>query len=433
MNEQSAMKFVLWMSAIVWAAMWAATASAQAEPVQDWSLASVLQRVGEANRDVLSARRALDAAKADEVSASVTPPAQFSLLSQSIDTQHMGNGSLWHRPIDTIARVDKMLERGGKAGLRERAAKVGVAAALYDQADVLRGQRLAAAQAYWDLKLAQAQLGISERNVLLAQESSQAAQLRWKHGDLSRLEATRLAVEADRAANEHAQTRMQLMQSRMALAQALATSDAALPQATDDWPNVSLPTFNPPGGPSHDDEAWLLTRPDVMAAQRRLEQAQAALALAQSQRTTDITVSAQFEHNPSVANRLWGVGVAFPIGVDARQEGPVKRALIAVDDAQAQWDKVRAAALADHALQREALASALDRLHRIEAQLLPQARDALQGAEFARQQGALSLQDLLDARRAVHAAELDAAAAHADAAKAWVALTMTSDLNAVMP
>lgn len=421
------MKHVLSVTALMCVMSSAATTSAQAEPVQDWSLASVLQRVGQANRDVLTARRAVDAAKADQLSATVTPPAQFSLLSQSIDTQHMGSGSLWHRPIDTIARVDKTLERGGKADWRERAANVGVAAALYDEADVLRGQRLAAAQAYWDLKLAQEQLAISEHNLQLAQESSQAAQLRLKQGDLSRLEATRLAVEADKAANEHAQARLQLMQARTALAQALASADASAPQAADAWPNVSLPDVK------DSDETWLLSRPDVMGAQRRLEQAQAALALAQSQRVTDVTVSVQFEHNPTVADRLWGVGVAFPIGVDGRQEGPVKRALIAVDDAQAQLDKVRATSLSDRALQREALTAALDRLHRLEAQLLPQAREALQGAEFARQQGALSLQDVLDARRALHAAELDAATAHADAAKAWVALTMTSDLNAVTP
>jgi cobalt-zinc-cadmium efflux system outer membrane protein len=418
------MKSALCLTAL----MWGATALAQGVPVQDWSLASVLERVSEANRDVLSARRAVDAARADEQMASVTPPAQFSLLSQAIDTQHLGSGSLWHRPVDTIARIDKTLERGGKASLRERAANVALAAARHDEADVLRAQRLTAAQAYWDLKLAQAQLDISARNLHLAQQSSQAAQLRLSQGDLSRLDATRLAVEADKAANEHAQARIQLMQARTNLAQALACVGTMLPYAIDEWPNV--PAL--PDGDTHDD-AWLQGRPDVLAAQRRLEQAQAALALTQSQRTTDVTVSVQFEHNPTVANRLWGVGVAFPLGVDGRQDGPVIRALIAVDDAQAQLDKVRTAALADHALQREVLSSALERVHRLEGQLLPQAKEALKGAEFARQQGALSLQDVLDARRALHASELDAAAAHADAAKAWVALTVTSDLNAVTP
>jgi outer membrane protein TolC len=427
-ERASAMKCVLYVSALMWGAM--AWAQAQPQPLparpplQDWHLADVLRRVDEANLDVLSARRAVDAARADQLSAAVTPPAQFSLLSQAIDPQHMGSGSVWHRPVDTIARIDKTLERGDKAALRERQADVALAAARWDEADALRAQRMAAAQAYWDLKLAQEQLGISTHNLALAQQSSHAAQLRLQHGDLSRLEAIRLSVEADKAANEETQARTQLTQARMVLAQALSMVDGAAPQAVDAWPDVRMPAAQT------DDEDWLRRRPDVLAAQRRLEQAQSALALAESQRKADVTVSMQFEHNPTVANRLWGVGVAFPIGMDGRQDGPVKHALIAVDDARSQLDKVRASALADRAVQQGSLTSALTRLQRLDGQLLPQAREALQGAEFARQQGALSLQDVLDARRALHAAELDAATAHADAAKAWVALTMTSDITA---
>lgn len=417
------MKYVLCVTAL----LWVGTAAADPAPAQDWPLSAVLQRVVEANRDVQSALRAVDAARADQRSAGVTPPAQFSLLSQAIDPHNVGSGSLWHRPIDTIARIDKPLERGGKADWRVRAAEAGVTAAQQDHADTLRTSKLAAAQAYWDLKLAQEQLAVSEHNWQLAQTSRNYAQIRLSQGDLSRLEATRLSVEAERAANELAQSRKALNQARLALAQWMALGAATNLRASDNWPVAKLPQA------TRDDDVWLAERADVQAATSRLEQARMALSLAQSQRSADVTVSVQFEHNPSVAPRLWGVGVAFPLGVDGRQEGPVARALIAVDEAQAQLDKVRTVSWADRALQSDALSTALERIQRLEAQLLPQAKDALQGAEYARQQGALPLQDVLDARRALHAAELDAAAAHADAAKAWTALTMTSDTNTVTP
>ena len=408
------------------------------EPTHGWTLAAVLERTVQANRDIQSARRAVDAAQADKTTASVTPPAQFSLLSQAIDPNHLGSGSLWHRQIDTIARIDKPVERGNKAQWRERAAQAGLAAAEQDKADVMRTQGLTAAQAYWDLKLAQEQMTISEHNWQLAQDSSRAAQLRLAQGDLSRLEATRLAVEADRAANELSQARLQLTQASSALSQVLALErDAGMQtglQAVDPWPDLGQPSpANRLAPDPAQEEAWLAARPDVQAATRRVEQAQSALSLAESQRSADVTLSVQFEHNPGVGDRLWGVGVAFPLGVDGRQDGPVKRALIAVDEAQSQLEKVKAAALADHRIQQEALDTALARVDRLDKQLLPQAREALKGAEFARQQGALSLQDVLDARRALHAAELDAAMAHADAAKAWTALTMTSQGNAGPP
>lgn len=420
------MKYLL--CAIALAVPAAAMAEASVESVeQGWSLPAVVQRVVQANRDLQSARRAVDAARADLVAAGVTPPAQFSLLSQSIDPHNLGSGGLWNRPIDTIARIDKPVERGDKATWRQNAAQAGLAATQQDQAEAKRLQVVTAAQAYWDLKLAQEQLSVSEHNLQLAQESSHAAQLRLAQGDLSRLEATRLAVEADRAANEQAQARTQLTQARANLAWLLNLDNGTDIKVLDAWPAATAPDN------TTDDDAWLAARADVQAAAQRLEQARAGLALAQSQRSTDVTLSVQFEHNPAVAARLWGVGVAFPLGVDGRQDGPVARALVAVDEAQAQLDKTRAAALVDRAVQRDRLTTALQRVQRIEAQLLPQARDALKGAEFARQQGALPLQDVLDARRALHAAELDAAQAHADAAKAWSALTMTSDMNAVTP
>ncbi len=422
------MNLVLCMLALLWPVM------AQAEGLdsprgQGWTLSAVLAQVDVGNRDVLAARRALDGAKADQLSASVTPPAQFSLLSQSIDTQNLGHGGLWNRPIDTIARIDKTLERGGKASLRERAAQAGETAAQHDVADVARAQRLAAIQAYWGLKLAQEQCLLSERNEQVAQESSRAAKLRLAQGDLSRLEATRLAVEADRAANERAQARSQLMQAQLALAQVLGQVGNTAPRATDPWPSVP-----PAASPSMKaGDAALATRPDVQAAAQRVAQAQAVLDLAQSQRQADVTVSVQFEHNPSVANRLWGVGFSMPMGVDGRQDGPVTRALVALADAQAQLEKVKATAQAEQLLQRDALLNAQERVQRLDGQLLPQARDALQGAEYARQQGALSLQDVLDARRGLHAAELDAAMAHADLANAWSTLSLVLDANVVTP
>jgi outer membrane protein, heavy metal efflux system len=421
------MKYVLWVSALLSVSVAPTLAWAD----QDWTQAAVLARVDEASRDLLAARRSVDAARADQTSASVTPAPQFSLLSQSIDTQHLGHGSLWNRPVDTIARIDKTLERGGKLGLRERQAQAALLAAQNDVAATLRIQSMAALQAYWDLKLAQDQTAISERNLQLAQESSHAARLRLTQGDLSRLESTRLAVEGERAANELAQARLQLMQSRLNLAVLLALDGAAAQtlHAVDSWPDAALQGRDP----GQDDIHWLDARPDLMAAQQRLTQAQLALELAQSQRSADVTVSVQFEHNPAIANRLWGVGVAFPLGVDGRQDGPVARALIAQADAQAQLDKIRANALLERLQQAHALSTALERLNRLEQQLLPQARDALKAVEFARDQGALSLQDVLDARRSLHAAELDATAAHADAAKAWTALSFSSDQTAVTP
>lgn len=404
-------------SVVGWCALWMAPGWAQ--PVDSTlTLQAAWQRVAQANRDVLLARRAADAARADVDAATVTPPPQLSINSSSIQLTHPGGGPLWQRSIDTIVRIDQPIERGGKAEHRVRAASAGWQAARQDVADAERQQRVAVAQAYWDLKLAQEQVRLAEANVQLAQRSSEAARKRLEQGDLSKLEATRLAVEAGRAANEWAQARSQSEQASWALKQLLAQDDAARFVASDPWPDVLR--FDPTA-----DDAWLATRPDVQAAQRRVEQAQAAMDLAHAQRAADVTVGVQFEHNPPTGDRLWGVGVSIPLGVDGRQAGPEAHALAAVAQAEIQLDKVRAAALAERATSLSQVRAAQERVQRLEGEIVPQARAAADAADFARQQGAMGLQDVLDARRALHAAELDALTAHADLAKALAVLDLT--------
>lgn len=427
------MKYALCASALLWAT--AALAQAPDTASAGWTLQAALQRAGDASLDVLQARQNLSAAQADVKTAAVTPAPVLSLNSQAIDPNRFGGGSLWHRQMDTIVRLDKTLERGNKAALRERSAQAGADAARQDLLDTVRARRVAAAQAYWDLKLAQEQDAISARNSELAQASARTARLRLQQGDLSRLEATRLAVEAERAANEQAQSRVQLVSARQALRQVLALdgTTAATLQAADAWPAEAEAQRAKLSDPAGGDERWLEARADVQAAVQRVAQAQALVDLAEAQRRADVTVGVQFEHYPAVGNHLWGVGVSIPLGVDGRQAGPVARALATLEAARLQLDQLRAGLRTERAVLLATLQAAQTRVQRLDTVLLPQAREALQSAEFARQQGALPLQDVLDARRSLHAAELDAATAHADLAKALAALTLTSEPDTVTP
>lgn len=438
MKFDTAKCFVLACRALsVWLICAATTKYVQAQPVEagtGLTLQAALQRTQEANREVLSAQRAVEAAQADVQTAAVTPTSQLSLLSQGINTQNLGRGGVWSRPIDTIVRVDTPWERGGKREQRELQARSGLLAAQSDQVQTLRTQQLAVAQAYWDLKLAQVQHDIAVLEAQIAQESSHVAQVRLRQGDLSSLEATRLSLESDRALNEVEQARSQWSQAQWALAQLLAQGNAQSLRAVDPWPDardssMGLAAARVDGT----DQAWLSARGDVQAARQRVQQAQAALALAQAQRKADVTWSVQFEHNPPSGNRLWGVGVAFPLGVDARQDGPVTRAQLAVDDAQAALEKTQVNAWAERERLRTSFDTAIARIARLDGQLVPKAKEAVKAAEFARQQGALTLQDVLDTRRLAHAAELDAAQAHADHAKALSALNLISNPSVVSP
>jgi len=405
---------------MAWAITWAAgmhglMAHATEPSSLPRHLPEIWQRVDEANAAVRSAQREWQGTQADAVSARLGPPTQFSVLSQAIDPRHL-QGDAWHKPIDTIARIDHVIERGDKPALRAQVAEANQAAARQSWHGTVLSQRVAASQAYWDLKLAQEQLATRERHAQLAAETSRLAQIRLDKGDLSRLEATRLAVEAQRSQNDLGIARLAWRQAQQQLAALLRlTPQASQLSADDDWPT-------PPSTDGMAQDSWVAARPEVAAARSRWTASQQALSLADAQRSTDVTVSVQFEHNPVVADRLWGVGIAVPLGMDGRQDGPRQRALLAAQEAEAQWQDAVAQAQATWQAQGDALREASDRLQRLRIQLLPQAREALKAAEFARQQGALGLQDVLDARRALYAAELDEGTAQADLAKAAAAL-----------
>ena len=68
------------------------------------------------------------------------------------------------------------------------------------------------------------------------------------------------------------------------------------------------------------------------------------------------------------------------------------------------------------------LEKVLAETYRYDHALLPQARQVADSSQFARDHGALSLQDLLDARRTLFAVRLETEQAHADFAKALAAL-----------
>lgn len=395
-------------------------------PGASWTLSAAMARAVEAGRDVSSARRALEGARADLVTAGVTPAMQLSLNTLAINPRQMGHGGPWSRPFDTILRLEQTLERGDKRAWRTKVAEAGVAAASLDVQASARLQSAAAAEAYWRLKLAQAQTDIARDNARLAAQGRDIALERLARGDLSRLETTRLSVEADRAANEQAQSELQLQQARQRLRQVLALERderAAALSADDPWPDDqrAIPLDHAMI------QAAVARRPEVRAAQERMAQAEAAVSLAEAQRKADVTVGVQFEHDPPVGQRLWGIGVSVPLGVADRQAGPLAKALVQLEDARAEHERTLAVAQAELESLFAAWETARTRLTRIERQLLPQAREALKASEYARTQGALGLQDLLDARRTLHAVELEHVAAQADHAMVRSTLALLVD------
>lgn len=374
------------------------------------------------NRDLKLAAIGVDSAGAAVTSAAAAPNPILTLQTMNINpAAGIGAGTLRSKTVDSTVRIDQMIERGGKRGLRTAAAVRLQDAARADLDDARRQLRRDVAAAYYDLLAAQERQSISAEAATLAERAVAAAEQRHKAGDLAGSDSARLRIDALRARNDADDAASALDEAKRALALLLGQDSAVSLSATGPWPDT-LPAR------VADDAALVDTRPDVQAALARVRAAEASRDLARAGRTRDITVGVQFEHypastaNPQGSGNSVGIAVQVPLFVRYTLQGEVRSAESALDAAHENLDKARQAARADVARTRAQVEAAARRVARYDRDILPATRKAADDAEFAFAHGALGVMDVLDVRRAWRAAQLDALAARADFAKAVAAL-----------
>ncbi len=389
-----------------------AAAPARAQ-VQALTLPQALQEARD-NLDVALARGGLAAARADVLAADRAPFPVLSGKLSSIDLQNGVGSGPWHRKrIDKGIGIDWTWERGDKRVLRTRGAEATAGAAAQDLDEVVVRQMLAAQGAFYDLLAAQQRLALAEALADDVRQLADSSGRRARAGDLARQDATRIEIEAGRVrADAEAAV---LERQRAALALGLLTGRAQQAErlaVAGDWPPLAS------AAASADLAALAQARPDVLAAARRVQAAHAAVDGARALRKADVTWGVSLNHYPGTSTRLVELRAQLPLQWGYGFEGEVGRALAQLRQAEDGHEQVQRAALADlRRLQLEA-GTAAERVRRYDQDILPRARQVAQSAEFAYQKGALSLTDLLDARRTLRATLVEALALRAEAAKA---------------
>jgi outer membrane protein, heavy metal efflux system len=379
------------------------------------------------NRELQAARRAVEAAGANTISAGARPNPTLSLGVSTINpTQGVGAGPLRDKIIDSSVRIDQVIERGDRRELRLAGAKSLESASTEDLSEAQRQQRLALRNAYYDLLFAQDKVDIARDTIALFEGSVRAAELRLKAGDIAMADVARLRVDALRAQNDARAFEADQRRAQLALAYMIGAEGRSIGiRAADPWPSIYS------GRPGGSVDELIEQRPDVRAAMNRLGAAQSARELARSLRTRDVSVGVSYDHypvNPGYANgsgagtgNSFGVFMSVPIFARYHYEGEIQRAEVDYSAAQETLDKVRAQARTEIARAFSDLQAAADRLQRYDESLLVEARRAADSAEFAYKNGAIGVMDLLDSRRTLRATQIDAASARNDHAKALAA------------
>jgi cobalt-zinc-cadmium efflux system outer membrane protein len=400
---------------------WMLSGAGQAQPL---SLQQTLDAAA-ANWEVALSKRNLQAAQADVVAANRAPLPVLSAKTSQIDLQHgIGGGGLWqNKRIDKSLGLDWTWERGDKRQLRTQSSESMVTASQRDLQDTVSQQHLSALALYYDWMTQHERLRAVQSIADSASQLARSAMLREKAGDLSAQDAARIQIEAHRANADVRTAQLSLETAALGLAQITKLPGNPLTwQPASAWP--ALRSGQAIAEVSSQLEAWVDQRPSVMAARARVTAAQASLSLAQAQKKSDITWGGSADHFPGTSNRLLEFRLQMPLQWGYGYEGEIARAEAIYQQAQEWLEKSRLSARTELLTLSQAWRSATARAEAYDQNILPQALRVAGQAELAYSKGALSLTDLLDARRTLKATQLEALDARNEHARTWGALQL---------
>lgn len=396
---------------------------ANEQSLDNLSLKQSIQLFEVNNREVLSAKRNIEGAEADALTAGQMPnpvlsigASNFNLNTNQGNTNTQHSNNLTNKTIQSVLQVSQLFERGDKRNLRLAAADKALIASRLDFKDTLRQQELILQNAYYDLLLAQETEKIQQINVDLYAKSLNAAELRLKAGDIAASDVARIKVDVLRSQNDLRQSLANRQKAQSNLAYLIGKENNANEIiATDTWPSTDIDLIN------YSDKSKLNDRPDILAAEVRTKQADDMRSLAKSLKSRDVTVDLAYQHfpgqEPGVGVNTIGATVSFPLFTNYEYQGEIGRAEVNYYLAQDSKEQIKALAIGELNKAESDLSSSIDRVKRYDEQALGEAQKVAAAAEFAYQHGAINLTDLLDARRTLHSIQLDAVNSHADFAK----------------
>jgi cobalt-zinc-cadmium efflux system outer membrane protein len=412
------------------AALAACGTSTLAQEPTKLTLPQVLEAARQ-NPNVAYTRQAAEAARADVLAADHAPIPVFSLKAGSMyldgginKDSYVGSAPYRDKNIDTGAGLDWTWERGGKRRHRTESAQRQANATQADLQDTLVMQQTFAA-AYFDLLAAQTRNHEMTKLSQSAETLAKTAGARLKAGDISAQESMRIEIEAQRAMADGHSALLDQQRAALQLNQLTRiTIDAAHQFVEPDWP--ALPKTALPDKVSDD---WVAQRADVVAAQERVAAARASLDFALAQKRADITLGSSVDHDPRVSRRSVEVRLSMPLQWNYDYEGEIGRAQAQLAQAESQLTQTQTSARADLQRMLDEYRAATQREALYSENIVPRARRVAQQAELAYTKGALSLTDLLDARRTLRSTLIEAAFTRADYAKAQTAWQLRTEAS----
>lgn len=382
-------------------------------------LTRLIQEALQANPDINTAQASLRSARAQQTiaRASLLPG-----INSNAAARRSGGNDSYNTSLDASWEVDIF----GSNRLATRAAQADVQATQASLDDVQASLAAEVASTYVNLRLAQARLGISRQTLASRTETTRLANLKQLAGLTSDLD-----VEQARLSLGQAQTQLPALESSATqLQHALATLTGKPPEALQSRLAATRPIPSAPAAKADVPANALRQRPDIRAAEARIEAAALRVGEARANLYPGFNLGgslslaslslADLLDTGSIARSLLA-SVSAPLfdGGKRRQQVEIRDA--AHTQAVAAYRKALLAALQDVA-NTYATLQALREQQPLLANNLALARSAEQLAQLSYNAGTADFQTVLDAQRSVLSAQESQLAAQAEHTQAMISL-----------
>lgn len=293
----------------------------------------------------------------------------------------------------TTALLNQTLEWGGKRGKRRQVAQAEARLVGWDYEAKRLDVLISTKKAYVDVLLAQGQLSLSQSLLVLAEEVRLAAAKRVQSGKVPPLEETKAGVEVASARIARDRAQRELNTARRRLASTWGAPQPLFSEAGGDLDTVNeVPAI----------EALVATldqMPEVARWKDEVVLSRKALAVAKSERISDVSINAGISRFEEDGSHAFIAGLSLPLPLFNRNAGGILSASHQATRVDYDQRAARLRVVTDLVEAHNRLAMSRAEAVTTREELLPGAQQAFDAAKIGYQEGKLGYLEMLDTQR----------------------------------
>ena len=401
----------------------------QAEEVTALNEQEVIALFFERNLALISGHYNIDRAEAQTLIASAIPNPLLSVGFNELSskTAHFFPRTNSTSDINAVGMniiVTQLIQTNGKRRLRTESSQYEREAVETDFRDLIRVLANSVRKAHYQLLLAQKNFEFLSSNDLNYQKIVEASRIRLKAGDISESDFVRVEIEELKIRADVDRAEAELKSARSELATLLNwPSISNTLRVSERWPDVPSALLKPHLDPLIE-EAYE-SRPDYRAQELRTEKMETELELSRRLVVPDVTVSGGFIQDAGNVRPYTGAfSINAPIPTWYQFQGEVGKAAAELNASRLELEQIRNSIRADVIASHARLMATRAIVNRFETESQQRIEKVRAAQEFAYNQGAIGLIDLLDAERTYTRLMVEYYSARTDESIAYADLMM---------